>query len=198
VAKSVDYFFSPVSPWTYLGHERFIAMLKKHGASVNLRPVDYGRIFPVSGGLPLKQRAPQRQAYRMMELRRWQAFVGLPMILEPKYFPAPADSASVLICAAARKSSTDAAMKLSQAFLRACWSEERNLGDEATLDQIVCEQGLDAAVLRADAGAGADYDKFTQEAIDRGVFGAPTYVYRDEIFWGQDRLDFLERALGAS
>jgi carboxymethylenebutenolidase len=89
-------------------------------------------------------------------------------------------------------------MKLAQAFLRACWSEERNLGDEATLDQIVREQGLDAAALRADAGARADYDKFTQEAIDRGVFGAPTYVYRDEIFWGQDRLDFLERALVGS
>jgi carboxymethylenebutenolidase len=198
LAKIVDYYFSPVSPWTYLGHERLTAIAKKHGANVAPKPVDYGRIFPVSGGVPVKQRALQRQAYRLVELRRWQAHIGLAMTIEPKYFPAPADSAAVLICAAARASGADVAMKLAVAFMRACWSEERNIGDEPTLDQVAREQGIDPVALRADSAARAVYDKFTQEAIDRGVFGAPSYVYQDEIFWGQDRLEFLDRALGKS
>jgi len=198
LAKIVDYYFSPVSPWTYLGHERFAAMAKKYGVSVLVKPVDYGRIFPISGGLPLKQRAAQRQAYRMVELRRWQKFIGIPMKLEPKFFPAPTEAAAVLICAAARGLGSDAAMKLVFAFLRGCWSEERNLGDDQELDRMTREQGFDPIALRTDQAARGEYDKFTQEAIDRGVFGAPSYVYQNEIFWGQDRLDFLDRAIGES
>jgi 2-hydroxychromene-2-carboxylate isomerase len=196
MGKVVDYYFSPVSPWTYMGHERFVAMAKKHGATIKVKPMDLGKIFPLSGGLPLKQRAPQRQVYRMMELRRWQTFLQIPMTLEPKFFPAPADNASVLICAANRAQGSERALQLSFAFLRACWKEERNLGDDATLDQIAREQGFDLAALRAaQADARADYDRFTQEAVDRGVFGAPSFVIESEIFWGQDRLDFVERKL---
>ncbi len=196
MAKIIDYYFSPVSPWTYMGHERFASMANKHGASVNVKPMDLGKIFPVSGGVPVKQRAPQRQAYRFMELRRWREFLNVPLTLEPKFFPVPADAACVLICAAAKKHGTDAAMKLAFACLRACWKEERNVGDDATLDQIVREQSLDPASLRAmQADARADYDRYTQEAIERGVFGAPSFVIGDEIFWGQDRLEFVERAL---
>lgn len=196
MAKTVDYYFSPVSPWTYLGHERFVAVAKKYKANIVVKPVDYGRIFPLSGGVPVKQRAPQRQAYRLAELRRWKTFLGVPLKFEPKFFPAPADAAAVAICAAARSLGTDAAMKLAFAFMRACWNEERDLGDEQTLDQIMHEQRLEPTELRADPAARGDYDKYTQEAIDQGVFGAPSYVFQGEIFWGQDRLEFLDRALG--
>ena len=121
--KIVDYYFTPVSPFAYLGHGRFVAIATRQHASVNVKPVDLGKVFGVSGGLPLKQRAPQRQAYRLVELERW-------------------------------------------------------------------------AVAIADApDTGARYEALTQEAIGRQVFGAPTYVYRDELFWGQDRLDFLDREL---
>lgn len=197
MAKVVDYYFTASSPFTYLGHDRFVALAKRHGATVNVKPVDLGKVFPVSGGLPLKQRAPQRQAYRMFELRRWSAHLGVPINVQPKFFPVPGDVAARWILAAADED-TGAALALSGAFMRAVFVEERNIADAATAVAIASEQQLDATKLGARANSpeiAARYDALSQEAIDRQVFGAPTYVYRDEPFWGQDRLDFLDRAL---
>jgi 2-hydroxychromene-2-carboxylate isomerase len=195
--KHIDYYFTPVSPFTYLGHDRFVASAARHGASVEVKPVDMGKVFSVSGGLPLKQRAPQRQAYRLFELRRWREFLGVPLNLQPKFFPVPADLASKWILAAAERGSADA-LRLCGAIMRAVWVEERDVSDAGTLATIASEQGFDAATLAARAAAAdvaARYETLTQEAIARQVFGAPTYIYRDEPFWGQDRLDFLDRAL---
>ena len=197
MAKVVDYYITALSPWTYLGHDRFVALAKHHGATVNVKPVDLGKVFPVSGGLPLKQRAPQRQAYRMFELRRWSAHLGVPINVQPKFFPVSGDLAARWILAA-EQDDTGAALTLAGAFMRAVFVEERNIADAATAVAIANEQHLDAAKLslRADSPEiAARYDALSQEAIDRQVFGAPTYVYRDEPFWGQDRLDFLDRAL---
>lgn len=195
--KTVDYYMSPMSPWTYLGHARFVDIAKRHGAAINVKPVDFGRIFPVSGGLPLGKRAPQRQAYRLVELARWRDFLGVPLTIEPRYFPYDSNLASRLIIAADTHG-PGAAMRLAGALLKACWVEERNMADEAELSTVAREQGLEPRGLLAAAKsdeARARYDQLTDEAIARQVFGAPTYVYRDELFWGQDRLDFLERAL---
>lgn len=198
MGKTVEYFLSPVSPWTYLGHARFAAMAKRHGAVVKVKPADLGKIFPVSGGLPLAKRAPQRQAYRLMELKRFREYLKLPLNLQPKFFPVPADLAAQFIVAAGRAGGTDAAMQLAGAVLRACWAEDRDVSDAATLNAICSEQGMDAAALAAAAQSDAvkaEYAGYTQEAIDRGVFGAPSYIIGEEIFWGQDRLDFVDRAL---
>lgn len=198
MTKTVDYFFSPVSPWTYLGHQRFQAMCKRSGAHVNVRPCDLtGKIFPISGGLPVKQRAPQRQAYRIAELHRWREYLGIPLNIQPKYFPADPEPAARLIIAANRLSE-DAAMALAFAILRACWAEERNIADPDTLKVLLEEQGFGAQAMlhhAASPDTRAAYAAYTQEAIDKGVFGAPTYVYGGELYWGQDRLDFVERAL---
>ena len=198
MTRSVEYFFTPVSPFTYLGHERFVAMAGRHGVSIDVKPVDLGPVFAVSGGLPLKQRAPQRQAYRLVELARWSKHLGLPLNLQPRHFPVPAAIASKWILAAVSQEGAGGALKLTSALLRAVWAEERNIADADTLAAIASEQGFDAKRLAERAAAadiGARYDALTQEAIDRQVFGAPTYIYRDEPFWGQDRLDFLDRAL---
>jgi 2-hydroxychromene-2-carboxylate isomerase len=198
MAKLVDYYFTPVSPYTYLGHERFLEIAARHGATIAVKPVDYGRIFPVSGGLPLKQRAPQRQAYRLMELERWSKHLGKALNVKPKFFPVSAEIAARWIIAAQAGRGDAEALRLTGAFLRAVWVEERDISDEPTLASIAAEERLDPAQLAADAASpdsAARYDALTQEAIDRQIFGAPTYVYRDEPFWGQDRLDFLDRAL---
>lgn len=197
MAKLIDYYFTPVSPYTYLGHERLLEIAARHGATIAVKPVDYGRIFPVSGGLPLKQRAPQRQAYRLIELERWSTHLGKPLNLKPKFFPVSADAAARWIIAA--QSRGDAcALRLAGALLRAVWAEERDISDEPTLASIASGVRLDPAQLAAAAAspdAASRYEALTREAIDRQIFGAPTYVYRDEPFWGQDRLDFLDRAL---
>jgi 2-hydroxychromene-2-carboxylate isomerase len=197
VSKSVDYFFTPVSPFSYMGHDRFVAIAAKHGAAINVKPVDMGKVFAVSGGLPLKQRAAQRQAYRLFELKRWSGLLGIPLNLQPKFFPVPADLASKWILAALEQG-PDAGLKLAGALMRAVWAEDRNVSDADTLASIAREQGFDAAALADRASAEAIASRFatlTQEAIDRQVFGAPTFIYRDEPFWGQDRLDFLDRSL---
>lgn len=198
LAAIVDYYFSPISPWTYLGHQRFVAICAKHRAGVNVRPCDLtGKIFPVSGGLPVKQRSAQRRAYRIAELKRWRDHLGIPLNIEPRYFPVDADAAARLIIAASRLS-PDAGMALAFAVLRACWAEERNLADTDTLKAIVEASGLGAEALLRHAASpeiAATYEAYSQEAIDKGVFGAPTYVVGGELFWGQDRLDFVDRAL---
>jgi 2-hydroxychromene-2-carboxylate isomerase len=195
--KLIDYYFTPISPYTYLGHERLLEIAARHGAAIAVKPVDYGRIFPVSGGLPLKQRAPQRQAYRMFELERWSKHLGKPINVKPKFFPVSPDAAARWIIAAQVRGDTDA-LRLAGALFRAVWAEERDISDEPTLASIATEQQLDPALLAAGAASpdiASRYDALTQEAIERQIFGAPTYVYRDEPFWGQDRLDFLDRAL---
>lgn len=198
MTKTIDYYFSPVSPWSYLGHERLTQLARKHFATINVKPVDFGKIFPVSGGLPLAKRAPQRQKYRLTELARWQKHLGIPLTLEPKYFPYDASIASLLIVAAAHELDNKLAMLITGAIFKGCWIEERNMGDPEELFKIVKAQGLDATQLlnaaRSDENI-ARYEALTEEALQRNVFGAPTYVYNDELFWGQDRLEFLDRAL---
>ncbi len=195
-AKTIDYYFTPMSPWAYLGHERFVAIAKRHNAHIEVKPVDYGRIFPVSGGLPLAQRPKQRQAYRLMELKRWREFLGMPLNLPPKHAPVPPELAARLIIAADMKELN--AMALSLAIHRAAWVEERDISDPETLKAICAENGRKPDFLweaEQNEETKRRYDAYTQEAIDRQVFGAPTYIYKDELFWGQDRLDFLDRAL---
>ena len=197
MSKTIDYFFATISPFAYLGHDRFVALAQQHGAQIVVKPMNLGEIFPISGGLPLSKRAPQRQAYRLAELERWAQFLGKPMHIKPRFFPVNGDLAAYWIIAAAG-TGTPQALALAGAVGRAIWEQERDVADPATMSAIAGECGLDAGKLGAQANEpdiAARYGALTQEAIARGVFGAPTYVYEDELFWGQDRLDFLGRKL---
>jgi len=197
--KFIEYFLAPQSPWTYLGHQRLRDIAARHDATIECKPMDLGLVFPVSGGLPLAKRSPQRQAYRLLELERWSRHLGVPLYVHPKFFPVPADEAARLIVITGRLHGQEAALDLSGAILRAVWAEELNIGDDATLAAIADSCGLDGAALMARrAEAQSEYERYTQEAIDCGVFGSPWYRYRGENFWGQDRLQLLELALEAA
>lgn len=198
MSLTIDYFLAPQSPWTYLGHARLQQLVKTHGANVRVKPMDIGgQIFPASGGLPVGQRAPQRQAYRLVELQRFAKHLQLPLNLHPKFFPVASDDASRLIIAVDQYDGTDAAMRLCGALLALVWVQERNLADHAVLSEVLHEQGLAAERLTQalQPSAQALYQQYTEEALALGVFGAPTYVVNGELFWGQDRLEFLERRL---
>ncbi|HEX8374644.1 MAG TPA: DsbA family protein, partial [Geminicoccaceae bacterium] len=146
--KTIDYWFTPVSPWAYLGHERLRAVAGAAGAAIRVRPVDLGgRVFPVSGGLPLAKRAPQRQAYRLVELKRWSEFLGAPIVLQPRHFPVSPDDAAQLIIATDLHDGGDAAMAISGAILRAVWVEDRNVADPLVLQALLAENGLPARRL---------------------------------------------------
>ena len=196
MAKTIDYYYTHASPWTYLGTERFFRIAEAADAAINFRPSSLHVIFPQSGGLPLAKRAPQRQAYRMMELKRWHDYLGVPINFEPAFFPV-SDEQSVLMVIAAQLQGSDIA-QLTYAYSCAVWTEERDVSDEDTAIAIADQQGFDGKALLAEskeAGPKETLEAYTQEAMERQVFGAPTYIYKDELFWGQDRLDFLERAL---
>jgi carboxymethylenebutenolidase len=196
MGKTIDYYFSLVSPWTYLGARRLEEIAAAKGAVIRVKPVSLAKIFPQSGGLPLPKRAPQRQAYRLVELERWSKFLGEPITLHPAFFPADERLAAYCVIAAGETGGDP--LKLAHAILRAVWVEERNIAEEETLAAILKETGHDPeAILSAakEPSKEAAYDELSQEALEAGVFGSPSYVVEGELFWGQDRLDFLERAL---
>ncbi len=197
MALTIDYYLAPQSPWAYLGHARFAALARAAGARINVLPVDFGKVFAVSGGLPLGQRAPQRQAYRLVELARTSAYLQIPMHTQPQFFPVAGDDAARLTITVGMRDGADAAMAISGAVLTACWAQQRNIAAAPTLAELLGECGLAAERLEQSKSPVAQehYEMFTQKAIDASVFGAPSYVVDGELFWGQDRLDFLQRRL---
>jgi 2-hydroxychromene-2-carboxylate isomerase len=194
---TVDYFFAPQSPWTYLGHPRFAELVASPGVDLRIKPVDLGKVFAVSGGLPLSQRPAQRQTYRLVELARFGRALGMPIHLHPTFFPVAGDPAARLIIAVDVSHGASAAMQICGAIFAAVWAQERDIADLKVLAELLKEQNLPASCLgvaQSDS-VQARYDTYTQQAIDAGVFGAPTYVVDGEMFWGQDRLDFVAQAL---
>jgi 2-hydroxychromene-2-carboxylate isomerase len=172
---------------------------RRHRVEIAVKPVEFGRILPISGGLPLAKRAPQRQAYRLVDLRRWRDHLGIRLNLHPAFFPVPDQLAACAVIAAGKTGGDP--FRLAQAILTAVWVEERNIADAGTLTAIIDACGMHGVHVLANAcdpETRFALQANTDEAIERGVFGMPSYVWRGEIFWGQDRLDFLDRAVGAS
>lgn len=198
MALHIDYYASLNSPWTHFGAQRIEDYAAKYGATLRIWPVDFGTIFPASGGLPLPQRSPQRRAYRMMELKRWRDFLGIPINLEPRHFPSSEALSSSCVIALRESVGDGPAIELAHRVLKAVWEEELNPGDPEVLGRLIRTIDLDpqkVLALGADPQWAERRKADTQAALDRGVFGAPSYVIGDEIFWGQDRLDFVERRL---
>lgn len=198
--KTVDYYFAPQSPWTYLGHARVAAIASATQAVVRVVPADFGKVFAASGGLPLGQRAPQRQAYRLVELARFRDALKLPLNVQPRYFPVASDDAARLIIAVDLQDGGQAAMRLCSAIFAAVWVQQRDIASAQTLAELLIESGLSAQRLAQSRSQLVQdhYDANTRAAIAAGVFGAPSYCVDGEIFWGQDRLDFVERKLSSS
>lgn len=196
-APTVDYYLATVSPWAYLGHARLVAMTRAAGATVRVKPMDLGEIFPVTGGLPLAKRSPQRLAYRLVELQRFSRHLGVPLVPQPAHFPVNGNAAALLIIATDEVVGADAALDLAGRVGAAIWTEQRNVADPAVLQALLVEAGLPASLTEraADPATAARYAAYTAEALAKGVFGAPSYMIEGEVFWGQDRLDFVERRL---
>ncbi|MGE0223475.1 MAG: 2-hydroxychromene-2-carboxylate isomerase [Acetobacteraceae bacterium] len=198
MALHIDYYASLNSPWTHLGAARIEAMAMANGAGLRIHPVDFGTIFPASGGLPLPKRAPQRQAYRLQELRRWREHLGIPINVQPKHFPSNELPAACCVIGLRETVGDVPAIRLAHRVLKAVWQEEKNTGDRDTLAALITEIGLNPAQVLPfadDPKWAARREADTKAALDRGVFGAPSYVIGDEIFWGQDRLEFVQRRL---
>lgn len=192
----VDYFFSPMSPFTYLTGTRLEDMAKTHGATITYKPLDIMGLFGRTGGVPPKDRHPNRQEYRLQELRRRAALAGMPINIKPMFWPTNAAPASYAIIAAQADGNGDVG-KLVNRLTACCWAEEKDISQDDTIRACLTDAGFDPDL--ADKGMMASADTFAanlEEAVNRGAFGAPFYITdADERFWGQDRLDDLEAHL---
>ena len=202
---TVDYYFTPLSPWTYLGHDRAMALVKKAGVSLIAKPIDLGaKIFPQSGGLPFVQRPVQRLVYRMLELERWRDFLGMALTLKPKFFPVNDSLALNTVAAIQTIRGQDLSLTIAGEIMKATWVNEQDASNQTVLDTICAHHGIDLTQLNAArATAQNQLDQNNADAIAANVFGAPWFVLKnatsgpqtDQHFWGQDRIDFLERAI---
>jgi 2-hydroxychromene-2-carboxylate isomerase len=196
--RPIDYYFSLVSPWAYIGHAPFVEIVRRHDLDVNYKPVFLGRVFAETGGLPLPQRHPARQRYRLLELQRWRDKRRLSFKISPKHWPFDVTLADRLVIA------INAAKQDPDGFLRrafaAVWEEERNLGDPLVLAELAEQAGLDSTSLiemAQGSTAEAIYALNLENAVAGDVFGSPAYVLDGEVFWGQDRLELLDDALAS-
>ena len=196
--RRIDYYFSMVSPWAYIGHAAFMAVARRHDVALTYKPMSLGSVFAETGGLPLAKRAPARQRYRIMELQRWREKRGLQFPIHPKFWPFNAALADQVAVAAAMEGH-DLDALIHQGF-KAIWEEERNLADEATIVAVADAAKLPGARLLAAAktdAVKAVYEQNDRDAIAVDAFGSPAYVMDGEVFWGQDRIDLLADALAS-
>ncbi len=192
----IDYFFSPISPFTYLAGSRLEEIAARHGATISYKPIDILALFGRTGGTPPPQRHESRQKYRMAELRRIATRTGMPINLQPAHFPTNAAPAAYAIIAAqkAQKAQGGDVGALVRNLLRACWAEDRDIAEDAVIKDCLAAAGFDPSLADTGLLDGAEtYAANLEEAISKGVFGSPFYIVDgEEPFWGQDRLDDLE------
>jgi 2-hydroxychromene-2-carboxylate isomerase len=191
--RTIDFYFSFVSLYTYIGYEAFQDLVNRYDLEVNYKPIDLHAVFSAGGGLPVLKRPPQRQAYRFVEMQRWRLARNIPLVLKPKHHPSdPVIGHRMLL--AALKEGSDVRQFVGNA-LKILWVDDLDIQDPKVMVQVANESGLkgDALLEKShDAAIQTDIDRLTQEAVERQVFGTPFFFYRDEPFWGQDRLEMLE------
>ncbi len=194
MTTTIDYFYTHLSPFAYLGHSTFEKLAKKHNCQINYKPINIMAVFEKTGGLPLGKRNPARLAYRIIELKRWSEQRDISLNINPKHMPT---NPMAVDCAAISIAATGGNVALfSELAFRAFWSEDKNIADEDTVVSLIEEAGANPEEILALASTAAtSYEANTQEAIRHGVMGSPVYVLNGEIFWGQDRLDMLDSAL---
>ena len=200
----VSCYYSLSSPWAYFAGPRMLDIMRRHHAKLTLKPYDFQAVVVETGGVPLRTRPPARRSYHTLELDRWRKYLGMPMNLAPKYYPEHVtdpdwNKRPGWMVIAAQAQGLDAA-RLSHALLRALWAEERDTSQAVVRIAVAEENDLDGQALVAQetsAEVQAMYRRYSEEAVADGIFGAPIFVLDGERFWGQDRLDFLDRALDA-
>jgi len=199
----LELFYTLSSPWAYFAGPRVQDLVRRHGVKLVLKPYDFQAVVPQTGGIPLKTRPEARRSYHALELDRWRQHLGMPLNLEPRYYPkgVPTDPAwnkkPGWMVIAAQNQGLDA-QPLSQALLRALWAEEQDTSQAEVRIAVANAAGYDGAALQAledSPDTQASYRRYSDEAVAKGIFGSPIFVLDGERFWGQDRLDFVERAL---
>lgn len=184
----IDYYFATLSPFTYMAGTRLEEVAAKHGATITYKPLDIMGLFARTGGVPPKDRHPNRQEWRLQEIRRTAKKLDMPINLQPAHWPTNPAPSSYAIIAAQTEGGGDLG-GLVHSFLRAVWAEDRDIAEDDVVRELLEKAGYDAGL--ADKGMLAGAEQYTQnleDAVNAGVFGAPTYILGEERFWGQDKI----------
>ena len=195
----IDYFFATLSPYSYLAGTRLEEVAAKHGMMIDYKPLDIIALFGRTGGTPPKDRHISRIEYRAQELLRQSRDLGMDFNMQPAHWPTNAAPSSYAIIAAIKDGSGDVG-KLCHSILRACWADDKDIAQDDVVRDCLNQAGFDPNLADRGLLVGAEtYAANLEEAVDRGVFGAPFYITSDgQRFWGQDRLDVLDRYLAES
>ena len=196
---NIDYYFGTISPYAYLAGDRLERIAERHGATITYKPLDILQLFDRTGGIRPANRHPSRMEYRAQELTRWADHLGLALNIKPAFWPVNMAPSPYAVIAAQETPGGDLG-GLVQGILRAVWAEDRDISDDGVLRDILEKHGFDPALVDRGLFVGAEtYGRNLEQAVEAGAFGSPFYVMRDsgQKFWGQDRLDFLDRHLAA-
>jgi 2-hydroxychromene-2-carboxylate isomerase len=191
--KTIDFYFSFISLYTYIGYEAFQDLAKRHNLKINYKPIDLHEIFQLSGGLPVSRRPPQRQSYRLVEMQRWSHTRGIPLVLKPKHHPSDPKIGHRMLLAALENNQH--VVEFIGNALNILWVDDQNIEDHQIIIAAANKAGLDGEALYQQSLNPKYIDQLnliTKEAFERQVFGTPFFIYRNEPFWGQDRLEMLE------
>lgn len=195
---TIDYYFSFLSLWSYLGSALFKTIANRHDARIVFKPIDLMAVFAASGGKPVRERPLARQAYRLVEMKRWSTIRDVPVVTWPKHYPVDPSLGHRMLLAALEEGRDVHAF--AHACLKGVWADELDIADADTLIKLADASGLDGRRLldrQDDPALVRQEQQLTKEAIGRQVFGAPFYVLRGEPFWGQDRLELLDQFLSS-
>ncbi|SFS20281.1 2-hydroxychromene-2-carboxylate isomerase [Yoonia litorea] len=191
----IDYYFATISPYTYLSGTRPSEVAKKHGATITYKPCDIMGLFSRTGGVPPKDRHPNRQAYRLQDMERRAKLLGKPLNTKPMFWPTnSAPSAYAII--AAQNAGHDVS-ELVATIGSAIWAEEKDISQDDVVRAALEKCGLDPALADKDMLTSAEtFGKNLEDAVSAGVFGAPFFVVDSgQVFWGEDRIDDLDAHL---
>ena len=188
----IDYFFATLSPYCYLAGTRLEEVASRHGATITYKPFDIVSAFSRTGGTAPKDRHPSRQEYRAQELTRQARKLGMPFNLQPAHWPTNGAPAAYAFIAAQNAGGGDLG-KLAHVITRSVWADEKDIAQDDVIRACLTEAGFDASLADSGLLVGAEtYAANLEEAVERGVFGAPFYFVDDQRFWGQDRIDDLD------
>jgi len=200
--STIDYYYSTRSNFTYIGAARLNALATQYGRTIVHRPILLSKTMPAIGGMPFGERPIMLRNYAMADALRCAEANGVEVLREPIHHMGPVELPSGIVIAgqrAAVRGEAGDVDKLSLLVLEALWRYDRDIADPDMVADLVAQAGfgdpralIDEAMTEA---VQAELERNCTEAIIRGVIGAPTYFVDGENFYGQDRLDYVERAL---
>ncbi|MBH3414512.1 2-hydroxychromene-2-carboxylate isomerase [Pseudomonas putida] len=195
MSKTVEFYFDLGSPASYLAWTQLPALCARHGAALVYRPMLLGAVFQATGNASPAM-IPAKGRYMSIDLGRYARRYDVPFGLPPGF---PVNTLTLMRGTLGTQLRAPAQFDALLAVLfKGLWEHRRNLSDAAVLDETLRQAGFDSAAfhaLTADGEVKAELKRVTEEAVARGVFGAPTCFVDGEMFFGQDRLDFVEEAL---